>query len=137
MTRVLFKRSCTFVRSWLVSNNITAGYLNIIKADPTFVASIFTGCLANYGISRMIPVRKRRAKSSVKKKILTPLPKHRIREKIVLAGLLIAGPAQANTYPNFTQGSMTSTTITETTVPINIEIEKTQVLIICQLLAST
>jgi len=31
---------------------LTAGYLNIIKADPTFVASIFTGCLANYGISR-------------------------------------------------------------------------------------
>tara|TARA_R110002012_G_scaffold50719_2_gene131074 strand:+ start:1847 stop:2065 length:219 start_codon:yes stop_codon:yes gene_type:complete len=31
---------------------LTAGYLNIIKADPTFVASIFTGCLAHYGISR-------------------------------------------------------------------------------------
>lgn len=43
---------------------------------------------------------------------------------LVLAGLLIAGPAQANTYPNFTQGSMTSTTTTETTVTENIEIEK-------------
>jgi hypothetical protein len=31
---------------------LTAGYLNIIKADPTFVASIFTGCLAHYGITR-------------------------------------------------------------------------------------
>jgi hypothetical protein len=31
---------------------LTAGYLEIIRADPTFVASIFTGCLANYGISR-------------------------------------------------------------------------------------
>ena len=31
---------------------LTACYLEIIRADPTFVASIFTGCLANYGISR-------------------------------------------------------------------------------------
>lgn len=31
---------------------LTAGYLNIIKADPTFVASIFTGCLSAYGIQR-------------------------------------------------------------------------------------
>lgn len=31
---------------------LTAGYLGIVKADPTFVASVFTGCLANYGITR-------------------------------------------------------------------------------------
>ena len=38
---------------------LTAGYLNIIKADPTFVASIFTGCLAHYGISRLEPGSKK------------------------------------------------------------------------------
>ena len=31
---------------------LTAGYLGIVKADPTFVASVFTGCLAHYGITR-------------------------------------------------------------------------------------
>ena len=37
---------------------LTAGYLNIIKADPTFVASIFTGCLSAYGIQRADNSRK-------------------------------------------------------------------------------
>jgi len=55
---------------------LTAGYLNIIKADPTFVASIFTGCLANYGISRTDNSKKKEEPKAPKDKVSVPTTKN-------------------------------------------------------------
>lgn len=54
---------------------LTAGYLNIIKADPTFVASIFTGCLSAYGIQRTDNSRKPERPQSTPRQSSSPPPK--------------------------------------------------------------
>lgn len=43
---------------------------------------------------------------------------------LMSAGALLSPAAQAQTYPNFTQGSMTSTTVTDTTITETIAIER-------------
>ncbi len=43
---------------------------------------------------------------------------------LMSAGALMSPGVQAQTYPNFTQGSMTSTTVTETTIDETIAIER-------------
>lgn len=44
---------------------------------------------------------------------------------LLMSATAFLGPAvQAQTYPNFTQGSMTSTTVTETTIDETIAIER-------------
>lgn len=37
---------------------LTAGYFGVVKADPTFIASVFSGSLAWYGIQRKEPNEK-------------------------------------------------------------------------------
>ena len=43
---------------------------------------------------------------------------------LMSAGVLLCPAVQAETYPNFTQGSMTSTTVTETEITETIAIER-------------
>ena len=76
--------------------------------DPTFVASLLSGTLASYGISR------------VDKNSKTDPPK---MKKLLLL-LLLAAPVSAQTVtPQFTQGSMQSTTTTTIDIERTIETE--------------
>jgi len=43
---------------------------------------------------------------------------------LMSAGVLLSPAVQAQTYPNFTQGSMTSTTVTDTIITETIAIER-------------
>ena len=102
---------------------LTAGYLNIIKADPTFVASIFTGCLSAYGIQRADNSRKpdRPGEQPIK----SSSPSSEMKRWLLLIALAAPTAVSAQSaYPNFTTGSMTSTTVTDTTVNETINIER-------------
>ena len=82
------------------------------SSDITFVASIFTGALATFGLSTG---RTKGEKTN-----------NQNHEKIIVAMLLLPAGAYANVVtPQFTTGSMNSTTTTTQTIT---EVEQRQVL---------
>ena len=109
------------VLSWSAAL-LTLSYMGYFqKMDPTFIASIFSGSLAGYGISRASDVNRKQKEPKVEE---TPRPKQNRENNKMARFWFIFDTCSSTTAGLFSQGSMNSTTTTEQTIEETISIEK-------------